>query len=37
MKKIAVIHTTSVTIPALKKEILAACGSLRLFFHWRYF
>lgn len=30
MKKIAVIHTTPVTIPALKKEILAACGQVEV-------
>ena len=30
MKKVAVIHTTPVTIPALKKEILAACGQVEV-------
>lgn len=30
MKKAAVIHTTPVTIPALKKEILAACGQVEV-------
>lgn len=30
MKRVAVIHTTPVTIPALKKEILAACGQVEV-------
>lgn len=30
MKKIAVIHTTPVTIPALKKEITAVCDSVEV-------
>lgn len=30
MRKVAVIHTTPVTIPALKKEILAACGQVEV-------